>query len=125
MDVTSKDDILLGEKMSEFFNIIHSKDYFDSEGIKNSQVIIVVMSKNWTDEELRKRELAYAISLNKMIAVAVFDDVDPTPYIKDARVLVLRNFNRKKMTENKVLAQSLVNDFMEEIQEKLQKGANI
>jgi predicted ATP-grasp superfamily ATP-dependent carboligase len=105
--------------MSEFFNVIHSKDYFDKQGIESSQIIIVVMSKNWIAEELRQQELAYAISLKKLIAVAVFDEVDPTPYIKDARVLVMRTFDRKKMTENKALAQALVNDFMEEVQEKM------
>jgi len=95
------------------------KDYVDKKAIENSDVFIVLITKHWVKEPLRIKELEYAKKLGKPIAVAVFDDVNPEPYLKNANVIVKRTFNREQVESQTPLAEALIKDFMDEVMEKM------
>jgi len=102
------------------FEVETSKEGFvDKKAIEDSDCFMVIMTKNWVQEPLRLEEFEYAKSLGKSIAVAVFDGVDPEPYLKDAKVIVKRVFSREQVASGTPLAKALIQDFIEEVEEKL------
>jgi hypothetical protein len=98
------------------------EDFVDKKSIEDSDCLIVIMTKNWIREPLRMQELEYAKSLGKPIAVAVFDEVDPDPYLKDAKVIVKRVFNREQVKSRTPLPKALIQDFFKELEEKLEEA---
>ena len=104
------------------FKVERSKrDFVDKEAIEKSDVFVAIMTKNWIQEPLRIQELEYAKSLGKPIAVAVFDGVNPEPYLKNAKVIAKRVFDKKQVESHSSLAEALIADFYMEIKEKLEK----
>ena len=93
------------------------------KAIEKSNVFLVVITKNWVQEPLRIQELEYAKNIGKPIVVVVFDDVDPEPYLKDAKVIALRRFDRKWFESNPSLVQTSILDLVAEVKEKLEREA--
>jgi hypothetical protein len=105
------------------FKVERSKrDFVDKEAIEKSDVFFVIITKNWVQEPLRIQELEYAKSLGKPIAVAVFDNIDPEPYLKNAKVIAKRVFSREQMGMlGSLIARVLIWQFAMELKEKLEK----
>jgi hypothetical protein len=104
------------------FKVERSKrDFVDKEAIEKSDVFLAIITKNWIQEPLRIEELEYAKSLGKLIAVAVLDGVNPEPYLKNAKIIAKRVFDRKQVESGSPLAQALIADFIMEVKEKLEK----
>jgi len=98
-----------------------SKEKFvDKKTIQNSDVFLVLMTKHWIQETVRIQELEYAKTLGKPVAVAIFDGVDPEPYLKDANVIAKRVFDREDVKARTPLADALIRDFLEEVKTKIE-----
>ena len=97
-------------------------NHVDKDAIQHSELFLALISKHWIQDPLRIEELEYAKSLGKPIAVAIFDDVDPEPYLKDAKVIAKRVFKREQVENpDSPLAKALLQDFLQEIEEKMQR----
>jgi len=102
---------------------VSNLDADTKKAIEKSNVFLVVITKNWVQEPLRIQELEYAKNIGKPIVVVVFDDVDPEPYLKDAKVIALRRFDRKWFESNPSLVQTSILDLVAEVKEKLEREA--
>jgi hypothetical protein len=100
---------------------VSNLDVDRKKAIERSNVFLVVITKNWVQEPLRIQELEYAKSIGKPIAVAVFDNIDPEPYLKGAKVIALRRFDRKWFESNSPSVRASILDFIMEVKEKLEK----
>lgn len=85
--------------------------------IEDSAAFLVVMTKYWVREPELIEELEHAKRLGKPVIVAVFDGVDPGPYLRGARVVGMREFRRESFLGEYVAAEAFVREALAKVGE--------
>lgn len=93
----------------------------NKKAIEHSDVFLAIMTKHWVEEPERIEELEYAKTLGKPVALAVFDGVDPEPYIKGANVILMRDFDRKQVKSGTPKSQALIEAFVIELKQLVEE----